>query len=102
MVTFAGAIPAYRVRMVRYRVLVSGVVQGVGFRDACRRTAERQGVSGWVRNLPDGGVEAVFEGPAEAVDALVAWTRHGPRFAEVKEVRVQAEPPEGISGFQIR
>jgi acylphosphatase len=87
--------------MVRYRVLVSGLVQGVGFRDACRRTAERQGVSGWARNLPDGSVEAVFEGPAEAVDTLVEWARHGPRFAVVKDVRVQAEPPEGISGFQI-
>ena len=51
---------------------------------------------------PDGSVEAVFEGPAEAVDALVEWSRHGPRLAVVKDVRVQAEPPEGISGFQIR
>jgi acylphosphatase len=88
--------------MVRYRVLVSGVVQGVGFRDSCRRTAERQGVSGWVRNLPAGSVEAVFEGPAEAVDALVEWSRHGPRFAVVKDVRVQVEAPDGITGFQIR
>jgi acylphosphatase len=89
-------------RVVRYRVLISGLVQGVSFRDACRRTAERQGVSGWVRNLPDGSVEAVFEGPAEAVDALVEWSRHGPRLAVVKDVRVQAAPPEGMLGFQIR
>jgi len=89
-------------RVVRYRVLVSGVVQGVSFRAACRQAAERQGVSGWVRNLPDGSVEAVFEGPAAAVDALVEWSRHGPRFAAVTDVRVQAEPPEGLSGFQIR
>jgi acylphosphatase len=95
-------VPAYRVRMVRYRVLISGLVQGVSFRDACRRAAERQGVSGWVRNLPDGSVEAVFEGPAEDVDRLVEWSHHGPRFAVVKDVRVQAEPPEGISAFQIR
>jgi acylphosphatase len=95
------AVPAYRVRMVRYRVLVSGLVHGVGFRDTCRRTAERHGVSGWVRNLPDGSVEAAFEGPAEAVDALIEWSRHGPRFAVVKDVRVQAEPPEGTSGFQV-
>jgi acylphosphatase len=54
------------------------------------------------RNLPDGSVEAVFEGPADAVDALVEWSRHGPRLAVVKDVRVQAEPPEGITGFQIR
>jgi acylphosphatase len=90
------------VRVDRYRVLISGLVQGVSFRDACRRIAERQGVSGWVRNLPDGSVEAVFEGPDEAVDALVEWSRHGPRLAVVKDVRVQAEPPEGITGFQIR
>jgi acylphosphatase len=90
------------VRVVRYRVLISGLVQGVSFRDACRRAAERQGVSGWVRNRPDGSVEAVFEGPAAAVDALVDWSRHGPRLALVKDVRVQAEPPEGITGFQIR
>ena len=89
------------VRVVRYRVLISGLVQGVSFRDACRRTAERRGVSGWVRNLPDGSVEAVFEGPADAVGALVEWSRHGPRLAVVKDVRVQAEPPEGITGFQI-
>ena len=88
--------------MVRYRVLISGLVQGVSFRDACRRTAECQGVSGWVRNLPDGSVEAVFEGPDDAVDALVEWSRHGPRLAVVKDVRVQAEPPEGSTGFQIR
>ena len=88
--------------VVRYRVLISGLVQGVSFRAACRRTAERQGVSGWVRNLPDGSVEAVFEGPADAVDALVEWSRHGPRLAVVKDVRVQAEPPEGTNGFQIR
>ena len=90
------------IRVVRYRVLISGLVQGVSFRDACRRTAERQGVSGWVRNLQDGSVEAVFEGPADAVDALVEWSRHGPRLAVVKDVRVRAEPPEGITGFQIR
>jgi acylphosphatase len=90
------------VRVVRYRVLISGLVQGVSFRDACRRTAERHGVSGWVRNLQDGSVEAVFEGPADAVDALVEWSRHGPRLAVVKDVRVQAEPTEGSTGFQIR
>jgi acylphosphatase len=88
--------------MIRYRLLISGVVQGVSFRDACRRMAERQGVSGWVRNLPDGSVEAVFEGSAEGVDSLVEWSRHGPRLAVVKDVRVAAEPPEGLSGFEIR
>lgn len=89
-------------RVVRYRVLVFGRVQGVFFRDACRRMAEQHGVNGWVRNLPDGSVEAVFEGPAAGVGRLVDWSRRGPRSAVVESVRVEAEPPEGFSGFQIR
>ena len=93
---------AYGVRVVRYRVLISGRVQGVFFRDTCRRMAERHGVSGWVRNLPDGSVEAVFEGPVGEVRRLVEWSRHGPRSAAVQDIRVRAEPPEGISGFRIR
>jgi acylphosphatase len=93
---------AYRVPVVRYRVLISGRVQGVFFRDTCRKMAERHGVSGWVRNMPDGSVEAVFEGSTGDVSRLVEWSRHGPRTAVVEDVRVQAEPPEGISGFQIR
>ena len=88
--------------MVRYRLLISGRVQGVFFRDTCRRLAQKNDVSGWVRNLPDGRVEAVFEGPAAAVRELVDWSRRGPRSAEVADVRVAAEPPEGISGFQVR
>jgi acylphosphatase len=88
--------------VVRYRVLISGHVQGVFFRDTCRRMAERHGVSGWVRNLPDGSVEAVFEGTDGEVRHLVDWSRHGPRSAVVRDVLVQAESPEGISGFQVR
>jgi acylphosphatase len=88
--------------VVRYRVLVSGRVQGVFFRDTCQRTALAHGVSGWVRNLPDGQVEAVFEGRAEDVDRLVAWARHGPARAVVAHVAVQAEPPEGLTTFMIR
>ena len=88
--------------MVRYRVLISGLVQGVFFRGACQRMAEQHGVSGWVRNLADGSVEAVFEGPAEQVSRLVEWSHHGPRSAVVEDVRVAAEPPEGIIGFQVR
>jgi acylphosphatase len=64
--------------------------------------AERHRVSGWVRNLPDGDVEAVFEGPAENVQRLVEWSRHGPSAAVVEDFRMQPEAPEGISGFQIR
>jgi acylphosphatase len=88
--------------MVRNRVLISGQVQGVAFRASCLRAAEVLGVSGWVRNLPDGSVEAVFEGPAEGVGQMVDWSHHGPRLAVVRDVRVRDEPPEGISGFQIR
>jgi acylphosphatase len=88
--------------VIRYRVLISGRVQGVAYRDSCRRMAEQHGVTGWVRNLPDGSVEAVFEGPSEDVSRLVDWSRHGPRFAEVADVRVHAEEPEGISKFRIR
>jgi acylphosphatase len=88
--------------VVRYRVLITGRVQGVFYRDTCRRMAERHGVSGWVRNLPDGSVEAVFEGPDEDVRQLVDWSRQGPPSAVVQDVRVQAEPAEGISGFQVR
>jgi acylphosphatase len=88
--------------VVRYRVLISGQVQGVFFRDTCRRVAREHGVSGWVRNLPDGQVEAVFEGRAEDVDRLVAWARRGPSRAVVADVAVRPEQPEGLSAFQIR
>ncbi len=88
--------------MVRYRVLISGRVQGVFFRDACRHLAEQSGVAGWVRNLPDGRVEAVFEGPDEDVRRLVDWVRTGPRLAVVDNVAVQPEPPEGLAAFRIK
>jgi acylphosphatase len=88
--------------VVRRRVIASGRVQGVFFRDSTRREAERRGVAGWARNTPDGTVEAVFEGPAEDVDAMVAFVRAGPGHAEVDDVRVSEEEPEGLSGFAIR
>jgi len=88
--------------VVRYRVLISGRVQGVFFRDSCRRLAEQHGVAGWVRNLPDGRVEAVFEGPAEHVRSLVDWAHTGPRLAVVEAVAVQPEPPEGLAAFHIK
>jgi len=88
--------------MVRYRVLVSGRVQGVFFRDSCRRVAEEHDVGGWVRNLPDGRVEAVFEGPPHDVRLLVDWARHGPRRAVVDDIAVHPEPPEGLTTFRIR
>jgi acylphosphatase len=88
--------------VIRYRVLISGQVQGVFFRDTCQRVAREHGVSGWVRNLPDGQVEAVFEGRAEDVDCLMKWARRGPARAVVADVAVQAEQPEGLSAFLIR
>jgi acylphosphatase len=88
--------------MIRRRVIVRGLVQGVFFRDSARRLAQRHGVSGWVANRADGAVEAVFEGEADAVERLVAFSRKGPRGAEVKSVEVTEEEPEGLSGFSVR
>ena len=82
------------------RVTVSGRVQGVGFRWAITERARSRGVAGWVRNQPDGTVEAVLEGPPEAVDALVAWIRRGPPGARVDDVTVEQEAPVGESGFR--
>ena len=88
---------------VRRRVQVSGRVQGVWFRDSCRREAERQGVGGWVRNLPNGRVEAVFEGSDDAVAAMVEWCRRGPRRARVEHVEVVEESAEeGLRSFEVR
>jgi acylphosphatase len=88
--------------VVRKRVLVSGLVQGVFFRDSCRRIACRHGVRGWVRNLPDGRVEAVFEGDADGVERLLTWARTGPTGARVEGVEIHDEPAEGLGVFQIR
>jgi acylphosphatase len=82
-------------------VLISGRVQGVYFREACRREAERHGVGGWVRNLGDGRVEAVFEGTPDSVDQLVRWARHGSRLAVVESVTVEVEQPQGLSRFEV-
>ena len=87
--------------MQRRRVVVQGHVQGVFFRETTRRRALAAGVSGWARNSPDGSVEAVFEGEREAVDALVAFCREGPRGARVDWVDVAAEEPEGLTGFEV-
>jgi acylphosphatase len=88
--------------VVRKRVLVSGEVQGVFYRDTCRRVAGQQGVAGWARNLPDGRVEAVFEGDAESVERLVRWARRGPSEAWVTAMDVHDEPAEGLTAFEIR
>jgi acylphosphatase len=87
---------------VRRRVVVRGHVQGVFFRDSTRREALRRGVAGWVSNRPDGAVEAVFEGSPSDVEELVRFCSVGPRGADVREVSVSEEPPEGLSGFEAR
>lgn len=88
--------------MQRRRVVVQGHVQGVFFRETLRRRAAAAGVSGWVRNRPDGHVEAIFEGERDAVERLVAFAREGPRGARVDWVDVASEEPEGLSSFEIR
>ncbi len=88
--------------MIRYQVLIAGRVQGVSFRAACQRMAWQHGVTGWVCNLADGRVEAVFEGPAEQVERLLEWARRGPRLAVVTDVAVAAQPPQGLGSFVIR
>ena len=87
---------------VRSRVVVHGHVQGVFFRDTCRRKASERGVAGWVSNRGDGAVEAVFEGEPDAVRALVEWCGEGTRGAEVESVDETREEPEGLSGFDVR
>ncbi|MEW2219193.1 acylphosphatase [Streptomyces sp. NPDC006990] len=84
------------------RVVVTGQVQGVFFRDTCRRTAATQGVRGWVRNLSDGSVEAVFEGSPEDVDTLVEWAGEGPPAASVDDVWITEQEPQGHTTFQVR
>ena len=86
---------------VRRRVLVDGRVQGVFFRDSCRRQAVAAGVGGWVRNRPDGRVEACFEGEPEAVEHMVGWCRQGPRGAYVTNVEIVEEEPQGARNFAV-
>ena len=88
--------------MIRNHVLISGRVQGVCFRDSYRRLALQHGVRGWVRNLPDGRVEAVLEGPPDGVHHLVDWAHQGPAAASVTGVAVREERPEGLGDFMIR
>ncbi len=90
------------VSLARARVLVGGVVQGVFFRASTVEAAETMGVSGWVRNLSDGRVEAVFEGPCERVEQAVAWARNGPARAVVERFEVEWGEPEGLRGFVVR
>lgn len=83
-------------------VRVHGRVQGVFFRDSCWQEAERLGVTGWVSNEPDGSVAAHFEGPAEAVRAMVEWCHEGPRRAHVQRVDEEPAAVTGARGFSVR
>lgn len=87
---------------IRRRVIVRGRVQGVFFRGATARRAELSGAHGWVRNRPDGSVEAVFEGAPEAVEEMLRFCRVGPPAARVEGVEELEERPEEIRGFAIR
>jgi acylphosphatase len=87
--------------MIRRRVVAYGTVQGVFFRDSCRREAKRHQVSGWVTNRADGALEAVFEGEPAEVEAMVDWARQGPPRARVEGLDVTAEEPQGESGFRV-
>lgn len=87
---------------VRVRVFVSGLVQGVGYRYSTMNQAKYFGLGGWVRNLPDGRVEAVFEGPKKAVEGMIDWCRSGPTSARVSELVLEYEDPEGERTFEIR
>jgi acylphosphatase len=88
---------------VRARVYVAGKVQGVFFRWYTRDEAVRLGVKGWVRNLPDGRVEAVFEGEKEAVEHMIEFCKRGPPAAEVENVEVRWEAPTGeYKSFKIK
>ncbi|PCR92667.1 acylphosphatase [Natrinema ejinorense] len=86
----------------RARVFVSGTVQGVYYRANTRDTAHERGIDGWVRNLEDGRVEAVFEGPADAVESMVEWCQTGSPAANVEDVEAEYEEPQGEDGFEIR
>ena len=86
----------------RAHVYVAGQVQGVNFRDATRQQAEELGLHGWVRNLQDGRVEAVFEGEPDTVRQMIEWCESGPSSADVDDVSVEQETPEGLSGFEVR
>ncbi len=86
----------------RAHVYVAGQVQGVNFRGATQEEAERLGLNGWVRNLQDGRVEAVFEGDPETVRQMIDWCESGPSSADVDDVTVEQEEPSGESGFEVR
>ena len=87
--------------MKRAHVFISGRVQGVWFRASTKDRADELSLRGWVRNLPDGKVEAVFEGDDRAVEEMVEWCRHGPPMARVDGIEISYEKPQGETSFRI-
>ncbi len=87
---------------VARRLVIRGRVQGVWYREAMRQEAEALGVAGWVRNRLDGTVEAHVEGPSEAVEAMVRWARRGPEHAQVTDLEVHEDDPDGLARFETR
>jgi acylphosphatase len=86
----------------RVRVLVFGQVQAVGFRASASDRARSLGIAGWIRNTPDGAVEAELEGPSDRLEPFLAWLRRGPRGARVDRVTVEDRPPAGERRFSVR
>jgi acylphosphatase len=86
----------------RLHLYITGAVQGVMFRESTRRQAEQYNVRGWVRNLPDGRVEAILEGTSFAVDSVADWCHHGPERAKVRHVETEEEPATGqFAAFKV-
>ena len=88
--------------VARRRLILTGHVQGVFFRDSVKEAAANEGVAGWAANRDDGSVEVVLEGAPEAVESVVGYCRLGPSSARVEQAQVTAEEPEGLTGFQTR
>lgn len=87
----------------RVKVIVKGMVQGVNFRYYSQRQAAKFNIAGWVKNLPDGSVAAVFEGDEQDVEAMVQWCRRGPPSAHVTELIAQPEEYRGeFSSFSVK
>ena len=88
--------------MKRLHLFISGFVQGVGFRVFAKNEAKKLGISGWVKNLPDGRVEAVFEGKKGQVDEMVKWCYKGNPYSQVEKVDIKEEKVESLQGFEIK
>jgi acylphosphatase len=93
--------PTEHTHVVRRRAVVRGRVQGVFFRDTCRKVAREHDVAGSAANLPDGSVEVILEGESPNVEEVLEWCRSGPSYADVSSVEVSEEEPEGLEGFRI-